>query len=58
MDYKIYPYYQCKDVDIETRRMDGKELSSFFENIDKLNSVIADDKKLLDAFNHFCQNRG
>lgn len=56
-EFTVYPYFQCKDDVIETKLMDGKERFSFFLKIEKLNTIIADDKLLQEEFNNFCKKR-
>lgn len=57
-DFTLIPYKQCKNDCIQVNLMKGKEKESFYSSVEKLNSIIADDKHLNDEFISFCRKKG
>lgn len=55
VDFEIVPYKQNNEK-IGLSNLKKKDLNLFFEKIATLNNTIADDKKLKDKFEEFCES--
>lgn len=55
--YQLFPYNQCKDDRVETRLMEGLDKDTFFNKIEELNKVIADDILLEEHFKAFADSQ-
>ena len=51
----IHPYEQCINDRIDVHLMSKEKESCFFNSINKLNSIIRDEKELEKEFHSFCQ---
>lgn len=54
--YNEIPYIQCLNDDVFVRLMNTMEKENFNSNIDKLNSIINDENKIIYEFREFCKN--
>ena len=53
VNIELYPYIQCAQNSV-VEFMDNASKDIFYNNIEKLNSIIIDNQKLQEKFNEFC----
>lgn len=57
VDYKLFPYIQCTTKEATVNLMNKTEKEKFMSNIMDLNSIISDNTKLKESFNHYCESK-